>query len=241
MLYTGAAALKGILSSRMYRHFLLFHTAFFILLSPRANIPDWNSLANSILRKFVNDSIKVYGIEFLVYNVHNLVHIHEDALNFGNLDKISAFPFENFMQKIKGWTHSSKFRLEQVSKRIFENQILHDEQTPKCKDMTKTSIWYSLLCKRKDNCFKIRSGEIVIFKKFVNVVNGKCTCQCQKFLYLEQASDYPIDSREMGIYIGSDLSPIINIVVEESEILCRYIRLPVGSKFHCFPLLHSIL
>ena len=31
----------------------------------------------------------------LVYNVHSLIHLAEDARNFGLLDNFSSFPFKN--------------------------------------------------------------------------------------------------------------------------------------------------
>ncbi|GAA6081499.1 uncharacterized protein LOC113076649 isoform X1 [Tachysurus ichikawai] len=41
----------------------------------------------------------LYGEEFLVYNIHGLVHLSEDVKIHGNLDLISGFPFENFKNK----------------------------------------------------------------------------------------------------------------------------------------------
>jgi hypothetical protein len=111
LLYTGVVALKGILSSQHYSHFVLLHLAVFILLSKNASLWEWNNLAREFLCKFVTDSKIVYGVEFVVYNVHGLLHLADDAMKYGSLDNVSAFPFENYMQNM---VNSKHFQLEQV-------------------------------------------------------------------------------------------------------------------------------
>ncbi len=54
-----------------------------------------------ILKLFVKDFGLIYGLEFVGYNVHSLIHIALDARNFGPLDSISCFPFETFLGKLK--------------------------------------------------------------------------------------------------------------------------------------------
>ena len=43
----------------------------------------------------------IYGRSQFVYNVHGLIHLASDAKQFGTLNNISCFPFENFLQKLK--------------------------------------------------------------------------------------------------------------------------------------------
>ena len=47
------------------------------------------------------------GKNFLVYNVHNLIHLHQDVEYFGEtLDAYSCFPFENHLQVLKRFSFS---------------------------------------------------------------------------------------------------------------------------------------
>jgi hypothetical protein len=43
----------------------------------------------------VNYAKELYGTEFLVYNVHALLHVCDDVRLYGQLDNISCFPYEN--------------------------------------------------------------------------------------------------------------------------------------------------
>ena len=43
----------------------------------------------------------------MVYNVHNLLHLSRDVKVFNcSLNHISAFPFENYLQKLKRLVHN---------------------------------------------------------------------------------------------------------------------------------------
>ncbi len=101
LLYTGPVVLKRVLSSKLYNHFMIFSTAIRILASPCATNLEWNTYADKLLQKFVSLIPTLYSQEFLVYNVHSLVHLCKDAMKHGPLDKFSAFKYENNMQVIK--------------------------------------------------------------------------------------------------------------------------------------------
>lgn len=56
--------------------------------------------AHQNLKKFVKEFSDVYGEDHVVHNIHGLIHLKDDVLAHGSLDKFSAFKFENFMQTI---------------------------------------------------------------------------------------------------------------------------------------------
>lgn len=83
-----------------YKHFLLFKFGLTVLLSKNLNAK-YNDYANELLRLFVKHSIKIYGAEFCVFNVHSLIHLAADARTSGSLETVSAFPFENYLGFLK--------------------------------------------------------------------------------------------------------------------------------------------
>jgi len=70
--------------------------------------------------EFVSDIQKLYYSELLTYNMHSLVHLSEDVKIHGKLDNFSAFPFENYMQKLKQLIRKKNDHLIQLVNRLHE-------------------------------------------------------------------------------------------------------------------------
>lgn len=238
LLYTGVAALRYIIPLKEYKNYLRFHTALYILLSPKANDPGWNTTAKNLLKKFVKYCIKIYGNEFAVYNVHGLLHINEDALLFGQLDNASTFHFESFMQKIKILLSSHNFHLEQVVKRIMEMEAVHQDITM-CNQAKIVNFSPKDMCKNGGNCYMLKSGKIVIVSNFEQV--GEIThYTCQEFMNRRCVEYYPIDSSELYIFFSSGLSELSKIELLPDDFLFKYIMLPFKTEFLLIPILHSL-
>jgi hypothetical protein len=128
LLYTGAVAIRKIVDEKVYKHFLLLHTASFILSSKKLS-SKFCDYAESLMRLFVQGIGDIYGNSMLVYNVHGLLHLANDVRRFGDLDNFSAFPFENKLKDIKKLVRKPNNPLQQVVRRIFEQQFLENSLT----------------------------------------------------------------------------------------------------------------
>jgi hypothetical protein len=242
ILYTGTVVLDGILPKNYLTNFRQFHVAMFILLSDMASDNEWNKVAHDLLERFVKGCMNVYGSQFLVYNIHGLLHIHTDGINFGNLDNVSTFPFENFMQRIKKLLYSNNYLVEQVAKRLVESESLNTNFSLYINSNNSFINLYSLkrICKNGDNCFKLNSGKIVKLVEFDGQNGLVYTFKCQEFLYLSKVKHYPIDSTSLGIYRSISLSEIFVIPLNNSDIFCKYLCLPHKNSYFCLPLLHTV-
>ena len=127
VLFTGPVVLKKILPDQLYNNFVLLHVAITCLLSPTL-CSLYVDFSEKLLKKFVLHGIEVYGEEFSVYNVHNLIHLADDARQFGPLDNVSCFPFENLLGQVKRLVRSPHLPLQQVINRICERQSCNIKQ-----------------------------------------------------------------------------------------------------------------
>ena len=128
LLYTGPIALKKAQPKQMYEHFLLLHVAISILCSPRLH-KRYCDYAENVLMVFVQNFSVLYG-DFVVYNVHNLIHLASDVRKFGPSPQISAFPFENFLYKLKRQIRKPNQTLQQVVRRLTEQKQIRSVSLP---------------------------------------------------------------------------------------------------------------
>ena len=133
LLYTGPVVLKGVLPEVLYSHFLCFHIAM-KLLSSKEHCREWNAYAERLLVHFVKESGKIYGPQFISYNVHCLIHLPADVLRFGQVDEFSSFPFENFLQHMKRRVTHSKNPLSSLVKRLSEIKNVSSFRSSSVKD-----------------------------------------------------------------------------------------------------------
>ena len=114
-----AVMLRIFKTAKIYQHFMLLVTAMRILLSPGQS-NESVMFARNCLVSFVKFAPSLYGNACHVYNVHNLVHLADDYDRYGNLDRVSSFPFESFLFNLKSYIKRPGKELEQVVKRLHE-------------------------------------------------------------------------------------------------------------------------
>lgn len=155
MLYYGPVVIMDIVTPKAFKHFMLFHTAMYVLISNAAFSRAWVDFANGLLVEFNETFSSVYSRDCMIYNVHMLKHLCLDSYIHGPLDRISAFPFENHMQQIKRLLRKKNTYLAQIVKRTIEREYL---------DLPVVSKEKSLVINQfeKDNIYIAKSYKICI-------------------------------------------------------------------------------
>ena len=158
-----------------------------------ANYMELFEHTKDFLRWFVGAAPAIYGSTFVVYNVHNLIHLHADVENNQcGLERLSAFPFENFLHRIKNMVRKSHQPLSQIAKRVEEIQQSNFNMTSKT---IKTKIQSSAKNNR-NSWFYLKTNKIV---EVLEVAD----CQIQvKMFSFDKSNSYfqqPFDSKLMMI------------------------------------------
>ena len=232
LLYTGPIVLRKVLSKRAYEHFLTLTVAISILLdSHDAKRLAYIDYARQLLGFFVQNCAGIYGEIFTVYNVHSLLHLPDDAENHKcSLNDISAFPFENYLQKLKRMVRSAHNPIVQVSKRLSELEI-----TKKAHNWTATIPLIS--SKQKDNCFMLQNEDFAFVRE--KRENGTCVCDVITQRYLKSFFDKPCDSMLLNIAFLQKYDKCKRRLVEKHELSRKAVCLPYNEGCVLFPLLHE--
>jgi len=193
MLYTGKVVLKGILRDDILTHFMSLSVAMCILVAPRL-VHLHSQYAHSLLVYFVRQGRELYGPEFLVYNVHSLLHITDDAVEFGGVDSCGGFAFENYLQSMKRMVRCGRNPLTQVVKRIHELDSIPTVSAPATSKSISVSRPNNTFVVNDDSCCEVVAGSND------KDDDGSNKFLCRVYNMTEPAFVKPCDSRLIGVY-----------------------------------------
>ena len=194
LLYSGIVVLKSVLPKAFYDHFLSLSVAISIFLDPDCTTrPNYIDYARNLLVYFVSKAKSLYGPTFTSYNVHNLIHLHEDVKYFKSpLDAVSAFPFENHLQVLKKFVRTSHNPIVQIAKRVAELENAGSSLNHK---IIKTKISAGF----KDSWFLLHNGN---FARIQDVYgNGKFICDVIHLKNMQNVFTQPCNSKLFNIGI----------------------------------------
>lgn len=254
LLYTGPVVLLQSIHENLYRNFMVLSIAMHILLN-EALCQSFSGYAHELLVVFVNHFYQIYGNDMAVYNVHALVHLAKDAIKFGSLENVSAFPFANFLGRLKRLIRKPCFALEQVIRRLSEQTgssvgetfpILKNEHLcGPLPNIFSTGIQYrSIKSDRykfklnfKDSC--VRVGDKVGLIR--NIVSHELE---NYIVYVEFGRtrdffDTPLSSSSLGIHRVSDVGTQLH-VAKLSDIQSKCVLLPYKRDYIAIPYTDSV-
>lgn len=224
LLYTGPFVFKDIIDDRFYDNFIKLHAAIRILCDPEKCIT-FNSLAKEYLEIFANEFINLYGKQYFTYNFHVLTHLSSDSLRFGQLDKFSAFPFENYMQTMLRYIKKTSSPLQQFKNRLQEHLSFgKSTQSPivRKKDGNLIKITNSrntVISTDGNDSFVSNGSEIYKVSRIVEKPEGYVLICCEISNLMAIYED-PIWSPELGVYCSEQ----VLYSNEEAEIEANSVR-----------------
>ena len=236
LLYIGVVVFKD-LNFDQYINFLYLSIASRLLLSQNQQ----NNLENIrvLLKNFVKSSIDLYGLGFVSYNVHSVIHIPDDYEKWGPLDHVSCFNFESYLGSVvKGRLAGRNKPLEQISRHVtIENRncnVPSTKQTCKKKLHIADKVFEcGSLASTNDSCMFLKNGKVAILLSFAEDV--MCLGIFKNMLPF---FNDPVSSTKLGIYKVD--KKILHENVPCSEILCKAVLFPYKEGFIALKMLHDI-
>ncbi|XP_055325814.1 uncharacterized protein LOC129579676 [Sitodiplosis mosellana] len=264
LLYYGMVAFKDYLGEQEYIHFLNLCLAVRIY-SCRSYVNKYKTIARKLCLVYCEKFGQIYGINNIVSNIHNVIHICDDVDQFGPLTEISTYPFENFLREIKMRVKPSNTNIEQISRRLVEMSLDISENkkidmnarqreksswTPELKYQFNSSnqstfkfiritpnVFFSVK-KIGDRWFLTKSGDIVEMKYAIRSKNSY-------FIIgepIKRKYDFfmePYSSHKTDIFL-CDTEKNNERMYHYGEIKSKLVCLTYKDQFVFIPLIHSI-
>lgn len=226
LLYVGPIVLQNYLPDEYMLHFNVLHCAIRNLCHETDCITN-NEYAQDLLNYFVNTSVHLYGEHFMVYNVHNLIHLPNDVAKFGHLDSFSSFLFESFLFYIKKLVKKGEKPLQQVFRRIVERakcnlnrkrdviskpQVAHlnIKKSKETKPSYDTIIYKNFILsgKRSKDSFCYLNNYSILSIINICSYDNKIMLEGKILLNPTALERYPISSVEFNIIVGNEWSDV---------------------------------
>nr|XP_047141446.1 uncharacterized protein LOC124816339 [Hydra vulgaris] len=257
LVYTGPVVLKGLLLPNHYQNFIDLSVAVRILLRSSL-LKHYAGYAGQLLQYFVQTFEELYGRDQLVYNVHSLIHLADDAKHYGALDNCSSFKYESYRGQLKKLVRKAQSPCSQIAKRIFENadfytcQQIHSVGFSKLHTEGPVNITLSHYLQFKqyqnkkyfmsnsvgDNCFEI-CGKIGIVRNILKptATNDNAYILFEAFAYKESFFKDPCDSQKLNIYMVERTDGLYECL-PLSDTVKKCLCLPYKNGFIVMPQLH---
>ena len=252
LFYASVVVLRGTLSEPQYNHFMLYFCSITIF-SSEVYKEHW-SLANTLLHLFVKQYGIIYGPEYISSNVHNLLHIYQEVIDFGILRFISSYDFENELQHMKHSLRSGSKSLEQTINRIAEwaaykpDKYIKQLQYPTIHrrgNITTLHVRQGFCIKNdgSNSWFLTKSGSVC---QFVNadIQQSSVDLTARKLTRTIDDFNYPFNSKFLNIHRGNinDLGKE-NIIIGFQDIKCKLVVVSLSKENEnsFVPLIHTLV
>lgn len=259
LLYTGIIALKGRLKKPLFQHFMLLHCAIRILLSKETCIT-LNGQAKCLLIQFVTEYSDLYGVEFISYNVHGLIHLPDFVLVHGPLDQFSAFKYENCLQNIKKCIKNSRHPLSDIYNRIIEqnnqlkpinnypvlkneieyNPLIYKDPTVTLYEQILNECFVISSIKKNDNFFILTDNTLVKIENIVKCSNDAIMLEVIKYNNVIPMYINPIKSDKIGCFYVETNNITVPFQIELNQLKHKCFYFQVSEiKSVAISLIHS--
>ena len=261
LLYTGPVVLKGVLGHELYCNFMDLSISIRLLLS-KTLLDHYLDYSKQLLTYFVSSFGNLYGSSQLVYNVHSLIHLPDDAQRYGILDNVSAFKYENYLGKLKKLVRRPQNPVAQIVRRIMEGHCQTDKEHVNMRsgllkmphnDGPMPIVHrhclqfkqyhgpiYFIATSQGNNCVQVEDKIGLV----TNILQDPMSNEENNVMILFEAYENcesffmePLDSKSLSIFFVTKQSGI-KVIFPITSISAKCLSLPYKSGFVVFPQMH---
>lgn len=256
LLYAGIVLFKDFLPEIEYNLFLKLFCA--VTICSTKTYAMFYPLARTIFIEYIDGFIDIYGEENVVINVHNLSHIVDDVEHLGDLTTISAYEFENSLYKMKLVLKQCNNPLQQLVRRLHENDLLRKPYTfdndnfPKvmsqfmCPETSNRMAFAkiefksnAILCNDNKNKWFILKDNVIVHFVFAFKIGNDYFVRGHPLKEIRNFFNRPFDSKYLNVFISNcEFHDSQNYNVK--EIKAKMFSIPYGREFVFLPLLHTL-
>lgn len=254
LLYAGPLVMKELLATKRYKHFLLLHVASRILCSDKL-CKKLRIKAKEYLTIFFK-FLTYYGETAKVLNPHHLIHVAEDVLHMKcSLSRISAFPFESLLGKMKKCLRTANKPLAQLCRRLHEHTFLKNAKpnVPEIMEILEETDNSILKLRYKQFVITNSSPNNVILLKDKSIVRVSGIILTEDNVMIsgnvwnkrKSIFNFPLDSSLLNMWELQNDPLEQKITFELSDVSCKLVclrlnfqeKLPIRT--YIIPLLHD--
>jgi len=168
--------------------------------------------------------MKFYGKNNMIYTVHNLIHLSDDAKQFGPLDSFSVFPFENHLHSLKKILRKYEKPLSQIHCRIMERKTANkykpsesilkypilisqnEKEIPfECSQSYETLKFrdFKLSCSQADRFCFLKNNKVLMIH-YIRSKNDNPVIIGKEFKKYSSLEFFPCNSQDMNIFVISN-------------------------------------
>ena len=154
---------------------------------------------------FAQQFMTLYDEIFFVYNHHVITHLADECQLHGPLGSFSAFPFENYLQKMQNYIKKSSYPLQQLKNRIGEHvkfDTYFKKKVPRQKNNSYIVITNNrqLIISTELNDTFIYTNNNIYQVRNISKHNQNFILNCNRVVELLPFFKCPLISSEVGIY-----------------------------------------
>lgn len=125
LLFYSLICLRGILPDPALHHLALLIKSVYVLLKCNITEAELNDCEYNLV-KFVGMFEVIYGVQYMTFNVHSLLHVVRSVKQTGPLWATSTFPYESMIYQLKKHVHGPDGVINQISKKqITKGTLIH--------------------------------------------------------------------------------------------------------------------